>query len=388
MKNKKIVLGIILIAMNLRLPITMIPPLMEQIKLSVKLPSSMAGLLTSIPLLTFAIMSPIIVKLGKKIGNELSIFVLFSLLVIGSFLRIIPTMFFLFFGTFLIGMGIDSGNVLIPAVIKGKMPNKISLGTSLYTVSMMVMASVGSALSGFLIIRTSLANTLFVLSLTSIVGLLAWLPNVSFKKDEESDKKIKINTYRSVWKQPIGWLVTLLFGLQSLISYSLITWIPSILIDQGVNSVVASTTLTIFQFAGIPFSLITPMLVEKKWGMNSLLIITFIGFIGGTFGLFITNMSSGFYFFIGLILGFASSAAFNLTVVFFGKKTTNPYQTVEISGMAQSFGYLLAAVGPFVFGVLHSLFNTWSISLYITIVLSLVMIIVGYVIYVSPNVKE
>lgn len=388
MKNKKLLWGIIFVAMNMRLPITMMPPLINEIKKSTGLPSSLAGLLTSIPLVTFAVMSPIIVKLAKKYGNKLVILVLFSLLVLGSFLRLIPTVFAIFLGTFLIGIGIDSGNVLLPAVIKDEFPQHVAFGTSLYTVSMMFAASIGSALSGYLIGITSLKNTIFILSLISILGLVFWLPNLNKAAEKKEIKTLAHKKYRSVWNQKISWLVTISFGLQALISYSLITWIPSIILDRGASTMVASTTLTIFQFAGIPFSFFTPILAEKKWGMKFLLAVTFFGFSGGIFGMLLPNASAGYYFFLGLIAGFASSAAFNLVIVFFTKKTTNPIQTAEISGMSQSIGYLLAAVGPIVFGMIRSTFNTWSISLYLSIFLTICLTLVGIALYKSGTIKE
>lgn len=388
MKNKKVLLGIIFVAMNMRLPITMMPPLINEIKKSIGLPSSMAGMLTSIPLITFAVMSPIIVKLAKKYSSELVIFIFFALLVIGSFLRLIPTIFAMFFGTFLIGVGIDSGNVLLPAVIKIEFPQKIALGTSLYTVSMMFAASIGSALSGYLIGITTLRTTIFLLSLLSIFGLIFWLPILRNSNKQQVEYKKEVKKYRSVWNQKIGWLVTLLFGLQALISYSLITWIPSILLDQGATTIVASTTLTIFQFAGIPFSFLTPILAEKKWGMKFLLAVTFFGFTGGILGMFLVNASTVTYFFLGMIAGFASSAAFNLVIVFFTQKTTNPTQTAEVSGMAQSFGYLLAAIGPVVLGMIHASMNSWNMSLYLLIILTVILTIVGISLYKSGTIEE
>lgn len=132
-KPRWFLIGMMLIAANLRLPITIIPPLLPSIEKALHLPSSMAGLITSIPLVTFAIFSPIIVKLAQRWGNERTVFALFLLLIAGTYLRIIPTLPALLFGTFLVGIGIDSGNVLVPALIKAHMPYKIRLGTSLYT---------------------------------------------------------------------------------------------------------------------------------------------------------------------------------------------------------------------------------------------------------------
>ncbi len=213
--------SMMLIAANLRLPITMIPPLLNTIEKNLGIPKSLAGLITSIPLVTFALLSPIIVKVAKKFGNELTVFLFFILLIIGSYLRVIPTIGALMFGTFLVGVGIDSGNVLVPAMIKDHLPNQIPLGTSLYTMSMLLIGAIGTALAGVLITKISLQLTLMILSIAAIIALVFWIPNLRYnQRDTASTKRV---TYRSVWNQSLGWLITAFFGFQSLVYYSFVT---------------------------------------------------------------------------------------------------------------------------------------------------------------------
>ncbi|WP_235700610.1 MFS transporter [Companilactobacillus nodensis] len=223
------IFSMMLIAANLRLPITIMPPLLNSIEHDLNIPSSMAGLLTSIPLIAFAIFSPIIVKISKSKGNEVTIFIFFILLIFGSYLRIIPQTWALFFGTALVGVGIDSGNVLLPAIIKDRLPKQIPLGTALYTMTMLLIAAIGTALSGFLITKVSLNSTLSILSLTGVLAIVFWTPNILSNKKNKTVKKSEIPDYHSVWNQSLGWLITLYFGLQSTVYYSILTWLPRIL---------------------------------------------------------------------------------------------------------------------------------------------------------------
>lgn len=142
--------GIMLVGANLRLPITMIPPLLPTIKQTLGLPASMAGMLTTIPLLMFALASPLIAKMGNRRGNEWSLLVALVILLAGSLLRIIPSLTALIAGTLLIGFGISGGNVLLPAIIKDQFPHSIGAKTSLYTVTMGLIASLGTGLAGLL----------------------------------------------------------------------------------------------------------------------------------------------------------------------------------------------------------------------------------------------
>jgi len=373
-----------LIAANLRLPITIMPPLLNKIEQNLNIPSSMAGLLTSIPLLAFAIFSPIIVKVADKRGNELTIFLFFILLLAGSYLRVIPAVWALFLGTALVGIGIDSGNVLLPAVIKDRMPTNIPLGTGLYTLSMLLIGAIGTALSGVLITRISLSSTLSILSIMGVIAFIIWIPNIRNNQKSVADKDVEVPKYHTVWKQHLGWLITLYFGLQSVIYYSILTWLPKVLGSHGVTTIFSSNLLTILQLAGLPCSFIVPMLAPKKWGMLTLIASVAMGYIVAPLAFLVPITTGAYLVFWSIIAGIAQGVAFNTAIFFFTNKTTNPYQTAEVSGMAQSAGYLLAAIGPVAFGVLQQT----SIILIALAILATLLTITGIIINNSSLIKE
>ena len=372
-------LSMMLVAANLRLPITIIPPLLSTIEKNLGIPKSLAGLITSIPLITFAILSPVIVKVAKKFGNELTVFIFFILLIIGSYLRIIPTVWSLMIGTFLAGVGIDSGNVLVPAMIKDHLPDQIPLGTSFYTMSMLLIGAIGTALSGIFITKISLQSTLAILSVVAIIALAFWIPNLRYNQ-RDADTTTKQVNYRSVWNQSLGWLITAFFGFQSLVYYSFITWLPSVLESHGISSILASNLLTVLQLSGLPCSFIVPFLSVRKHGMQVLLTMLFIGYALAPLGYLVTTSNLVFLAIITVVTGFGSGLAFNMAVVFFTEKTTNPYQTAEVSGMAQSAGYLLAAVGPVLFGFLENITASWSLIILILVVMSVLLTLSGVLI--------
>ncbi|NLR10070.1 MULTISPECIES: MFS transporter [Lactobacillaceae] len=382
-QSRWFLIGMMLIAANLRLPITIIPPLLPSIERALNLPSSMAGLITSIPLMTFAIFSPIIVKLAQRWGNERTVFALFLLLIVGTYLRIIPTLAALLLGTFLVGVGIDSGNVLVPALIKEHMPYKIRLGTSLYTLSMLLVGAIGTAVSGILISRTSLAATQAYLGIISIIAILAWFPNVRTKRQAPltAEQRSHIPHYQSVWHQPLGWLITLFFGLQSLVYYAIITWLPSILAVHGVSTLTSSNLLTLLQLSGLPLSFMVPLLFNKRHGVSFLLGIMTLGYVVAPLTWLIDTKSIPFLTIVCLITGLGSGVAFNLAIMFFTEKTTNPYQTAAISGMAQSAGYLLAAIGPILFGYLQQFSQSWVPVIWVMALLAAVLTTTGFIVH-------
>ncbi len=387
-KSKKyFLLSMMLIAANLRLPITIIPPLLNSLEKQLGIPKSLAGLITSIPLVTFAILSPIIVKFAKKLGNELTIFIFFIVLIIGSYLRVIPAIWALMLGTFLAGIGIDSGNVLVPAIIKDRLPNEIPLGTSLYTLSMLLIGAIGTALSGILITKISSQSTLGILSILAIIALIFWIPNLRHNQKDDS-KQTEVKHYRSVWNQSLGWLITAFFGLQSLVYYSLITWLPSILENHGLTTITSSNLLTLLQLSGLPCSFIVPFLSVRKYGLRKLLWMLLIGYAVAPLGFLISTSNIVFLTIITVLTGFGSGLAFNMAVIFFTEKTTNPYQTAEVSGMAQSAGYLLAAIGPVMFGFIENKVNSWNFIIVILIIMSVLLTTSGVFIARHNSIQE
>ncbi|WP_246005627.1 MFS transporter [Companilactobacillus insicii] len=376
--------SMMLIAANLRLPITIMPPLLSSIEKDLNIPGSMAGLITSIPLIAFAIFSPIIVKVSKSKGNEMTIFLFFILLIFGSYLRIIPAVWALFLGTALVGIGIDSGNVLLPAVIKDRLPNQIPMGTALYTLSMLLIAAIGTALSGFLITKMNLNSTLSILSLMGLIALIFWTPNILNNRTDKLQQQKEVPNYHSVWNQSVGWLITLYFGLQSTVYYSILTWLPKVLSTHGVSTVFSSNLLTILQLAGLPLSFIVPILAPKKVGMGVLTTFVALGYVVAPLAFLVNTTSAAYLVLLTILVGIAQGIAFNTAIFFFTNKTTNPYQTAEVSGMAQSAGYLLAAFGPVTFGLL----NRSSNILIVLAVLAMLLTFTGIIINKSKLIKE
>ncbi len=169
------VLGVFLIGANLRLPITMMPPLLNTLSASGILPKSLAGFVTSIPLAMFAIMSPVIGKLGAKYGPGRVLTFAASALVLGAGLRLIPNAWGLLIGTAFAGLGITGGNVLLPALIKSEFPHRIAVMTTMYTTAMGLVASVGTGTSGLLAKQVGPTTTMATFGAVSVIALVVWL---------------------------------------------------------------------------------------------------------------------------------------------------------------------------------------------------------------------
>ncbi|UQS84086.1 MFS transporter [Bombilactobacillus thymidiniphilus] len=372
--------GIILIAANLRLPITMIPPILPWLHQAIGLPNSLSGLLTTIPLLMFAILSPFIARWGTRKGNTKVLFVTLLILVIGSYLRAIPSSCVLILGTVLVGMGISGGNVLLPAVIQEYFPAKATLLTSLYTFTMGFVAAFGTGVAAPLVKATNLTITILVIACISLLSFLVWAYVYHGVPKERTYAGVKQPKASSISHYSLTWLVTFCFGTQSLLYYSLLTVLPSFWTSNHFSTGTSSLLATVFQLSGMPMSLLTPILASTKKGMYA----TSVG-VGGIYAAgaillpifhanFVVNLV------LAILMGMASATAFSLCIVFFQKKTAHVQQTAQLSGVAQSAGYLFAAIGPALSVYVYHQINNWAPIFMVYAILSVFLLIAAVIV--------
>lgn len=363
-----LLIGIIFIASTLRSPLTSVGPLISSIKDSLAISNVLAGFLTTIPLLAFALISPFAPKIARRFGMELTLFVSLILLTAGIIIRSLGTTPNLLIGTFLIGLAIAFGNVLLPGLIKLNFPLHIGLITGIYSVSMNLSASIAVGVSVPLAHETQFGweGALGIWALLTFIALLVWLPQLKNKRLPSSVNMTaeKANS-PSLWRSPLAWSVTFFMGFQSLIFYTTSAWMPEVLNTQGISPDSAGWMVSLLQFSQLPMTFIVPILAGKvkdqRWIVAGVAILYLLGYggimVGGT-SLVPLWM---------IMIGVAGGAAFGLSMMFFSLRTRTPHEAADLSGMAQSFGYALAAIGPVLFGLLHDFTSSWTVPMLIII---------------------
>lgn len=377
-KKTLLIVGIILIAANLRPAITSPGPLIDYIRADMQLSSFAAGLLTTIPLLGFGVMSILIPRMGRKFGMERMLFVGFVILICGMMLRSISSVAMLFLGAALIGLGIAVGNVLLPALVKQQFPRKIGLMTSIYSTTMIMIASVASGLSVPLSHGLGLGwkNTLGLWTIPAVIAALIWLPQLRARGAKTASSIPSPSSGTKLWKSFLAWQVTMFMGFQSFAFYVSIAWLPEILHDKGMSVSLAGWMLSLMIFVGVPTAFIAPVLADRLKNQRAMALAIGVMYLLGIGGLFI----GGNLFFIILyviFIGVAFGACLSLSLAFFGLRANNASQAAELSGMAQSFGYLLAAAGPILIGFLFDLTHAWTLPLISLLIVGVIMTMAG-----------
>ncbi|WP_172255650.1 CynX/NimT family MFS transporter [Saccharibacillus deserti] len=369
--------GILLVAANLRTHITSLSPIIDTIRDALSLSNTMAGFLTTLPLLAFALLSPFIAQWARRFGTERLIFVSLVLIVIGSLFRPFGGIVPLMAGTFLIGLAVAVFNVLLPSIIKREFPLKIGVMTGLYSIMMGIFASVAAAIS-VPVASTGLGwrGALLIWTILSAAGLIAWLPQL-----RRNTRAVLSNApdmpKRSIWRSPLAWMVTVNMGMQSSIYYIMVAWLPNMMHAQHLDPVVAGYMLSLFQMLMIPINFIAPIIAAKMRDQRSLVIMTTACYIVGIFGFLYADGSLPLIIASIVFFSLSGGFSFSLIMMFFSLRTTNASEAADLSGMAQSVGYLLAGCGPLLYGALHDATGGWQTPYYVMFGIVAVYLLTG-----------
>ncbi|MFD4816639.1 CynX/NimT family MFS transporter [Peribacillus butanolivorans] len=374
------VISILFIAANLRAPITSIGPLISLIRDDTGINNAVAGMVTTIPLIAFTLVSPAAPLIAKRIGMEWTLLYSLLLLIVGLFLRSISSVTALMTGMAFMGIAIAVGNVLLPGIIKQKHPEKAGILTGAYIASMNLSSAIGFGISIPLAKEAGLGwqGSLLCWAILAITTLILWLPQVKGKRGERMNRTSKSTTSIfsfEMWKSPTAWNITLFMGLQSLPFYILSAWLPDMLMAQGMDQAKSGWMLSINQFTSLPATIITPIVAMRISNRSILGIISgilmTIGMVGVGFGqLSLIPICM-------VLIGLGNGMAISFAMITFGLRTESAQQAADLSGMAQSIGYLLAAIGPILIGLIHDLTHSWALPKLILIFITVFLIISG-----------
>jgi CP family cyanate transporter-like MFS transporter len=370
--------AIICVAVNLRAPITAVGPLMPLIKASVSFPSGVLGLLTTIPPIMFAVVSPFVCRINDRFGAGSTL--LLGLLFIGAgvALRSYAGIAGLFGGTVLLGFGVALGNVLIPGVIKARFPAQVGLVTSAFTISMGVFAAVSTAVSyplsqlkGF-----GWRNSLAIWLVLLVFALVAWWPQRKLNIASSCPADLSEQPQRSVFRIPRAWWLTLLMGAQSFLFYFFAAWLPTLLQSKGITPENAGYITFAFQLMTIPASFLIPAIAVRLKNQKGL-----ISIVSVVYGLSIALLylaKTGTVATVAVMLcGLSTGSCFSLCMLFIGLRTRSADRATSLSGMVQSLGYAFGALGPILGGWLLDWTGGWSAALFCAAALTLVIFVSG-----------
>ena len=409
--TSSLLIAIILAAANLRGGITGVGPLLPTVEHATGLSETWGGLLTTLPLLTFAATSPLAGRAARRHGAPRILALALPILAAGLVIRSLPGIPFLFGGTIVIAAAIAAGNVLLPPIVRGTVPKaRVGQVTSLYVTAMGLVAAISSGVSVPLadVLPGGWRSALGCWALLAILAIPAWLPHVGRDRGrhqaEDRDRErrqaedrpgaaairpatatvatgtttatatVAPQQTRSLWRSPLAWQVSLFMGLQSLGFYATISWFPSIVRDHGTSAATAGWELFLFQTLGLLASMTLPLLTRRELDQR-LLAASASALTAAGFALLAVTPDLAVV--TCVLTGFGGGATLVLALTFQGQRAAQGPQAAALAAMAQSVGYLVAAIGPLLLGALHGVTGGWVVPLILLAALAAVQAGIG-----------
>jgi CP family cyanate transporter-like MFS transporter len=333
-----------------------------------------AGVLTTLPGLCFAGAGLAAAKLSRRFGLGRSISMALAVLIAGLLVRVLDGPYVVIGGTLVATAGIAVINVLIPVVIKQAFPTQLGLMTGIYTAALQGGGALGSAVTPPLEnVFGGWRPALSSWAVLAIVALLAWLIAVRHVGGGTQDVAGS-GEHRSLLRNRLAWTVTLFFGTQSMLAYIMMGWLPEVFIDNGVDKTSAGLLVGLLSVIAVPISLIlAPMAARSAHQSGWIAALGACG-VAGVVGLLVAPDYSPLLW--SVLVGIGMSV-FSLALTVIALRSRTPHDTVQLSAMAQGYGYLLAGVGPFLFGTLHAVTGGWTVPFIMVLAVYAVQIVLG-----------
>ncbi|MEU6150458.1 MFS transporter [Actinosynnema sp. NPDC047251] len=369
-------IGVALAAANLRPAVTSLASVLGDVRTSLGVSTAWTSVLTAVPTLCFGFAAFLAPWLGRRLGMARAVALSLTVLTAGLVLRVIDGPAVVLGGTFIACAGVAVCNVLIPVVVKDSFPGKVGLITGVYTAALAAGAALGAAFtpameSAFGSWRLAVGAWAFL----SAAALVVWLAGARHGEVVRS-APVRTGKRRSLVRSPLAWVITVFFGLQSLLAYTVMGWLPQILGDAGVDRTTAGLLLAITMVLGVPVSLIVPPLAARRSSQSGLVLGLGTLSVAGVLGL---ALAPGLAPALWVVLIGVGMGMFPLALVMISLRTSSTSDTARLSAMAQSIGYLISASGPFAFGVLRGATGDWTLSMLVLVGLLLLLTGLGWV---------
>lgn len=357
-----ILLTMAVLALVLRMPITGVGSLITTIRADLGVSNTVMGILTSVPMMVFAVISPLTTLVARRFGMGRSILSALILILIGELVRSYTNAAGLFIGTAIMGCGIGIINVLGLTLIKLRAtPERVGMVTSIYSTTMATTAAISIAASVPIALALGWRNSLAAWVPLAVLAIVVW--GIQFRRPENQlpSNSQQRPSLKKLLGSPLAWQITLFMGAQTMIFYCITGWFPTILQSRGFTVEQAALAATILQITTLPFTFIVPILIRRI--RLPILLGASNFFVSAGLLLFILNPSPLSNYAAVMIMAVGMGGIFSVSNLCYSLRTRNAADTAALTGMANCFGYVVAAFGPPVMGRLFDFTQSWLPSL-------------------------
>jgi CP family cyanate transporter-like MFS transporter len=376
-----VVVGIIVLAFNLRPAAVSVGPVLDEVREGLGLNAGETGLLTALPVLSFAIFGALAPRFARAVGMHRVTLLALAALTAGLWLRSradTPIVFLLLSFVSLAGMAV--ANVVLPSLVKLHFPDRVGLLTSLYSTFLALGLTSASVLTvpiaqhgsdgGPIDWRLGIGTW----AATAAIAALPWCALLRHDhKDTGQPRHLRL---AEVARTRLGWVMAGFFGLQSLQAYVIFGWFAKVYRDAGFGASTAGLLLGVATGISIPLSFVIPSLTAKVRDQRVLLSAVMVFYPIGYLGLLIAPVEGAWVWAVAVGIG---TCTFPFILTLIGLRARTPEGTAVLSGFTQSVGYLVSVVGPFGVGILHDATDGWTVPLWVLLGLCVPQYVLGLV---------
>jgi CP family cyanate transporter-like MFS transporter len=369
-----VVLGIVVLALNLRPAAVSVGPVLPELRAAFDMSATVAGILTTLPVLAFASFGAAAPALARRAGVHRVTLAALAAVVVGLGLRVLVDSTPAFLALSLLALaGMATANVLLPSLVKLHFPHRVGLLSSLYTTSLAIGLTMGSVLT--VPVSEQLGSWRWGLGIWAATALVAAIPWLGLlRHDRAPEEQPHTVTLAQIARTRLGWVMAVLFGLQSLQAYSIFGWLPQVYRDAGFSPSTAGLLLGAVTAMSIPLSFLLPSVAARLRHQGVILTVLTACYPLGYLGLVLAPVGGAWLW--AVLVGVAASV-FPVVLTLIGLRARTPGGTAALSGFTQSVGYLIAAVGPFGVGMLYDVSGSWTPPLLVLAALAVPQIALG-----------
>lgn len=368
-----LLLGLVLVALNLRPALSSMAPVLNQVTAGLGLSASAAGLLTTLPVLCLGLFAPLAPALARRLGSERVILGILFTLALAILVRSAMGVAGVFIGSLMAGASIGIIGVLLPGIVKRDFPQHAGTLTGVYTMALCLGAAMaaGATVPLTQYFGDSWALGLGFWMIPALLAMLVWLPQA---RQGHGPHKVSYRV-RGLWRDRLAWQVTLYMGLQSSLAYIVFGWLPSILIGRGLSPTEAGLVLSGSVIVQLVSSLSAPWLATRGKDQRLAIVIVMLVTLAGLFGCLYAPISGLWGW--AVLLGLGQGGTFALALTLIVLRSRDAHVAANLSSMAQGVGYTVASMGPFAVGLVHDLTGGWAAVGWIFAVLGVGAIVFG-----------
>ncbi|MGK4582257.1 CynX/NimT family MFS transporter [Kitasatospora sp. HPMI-4] len=384
-----LLLGIVLVALNMRACLAAVSPMVGEIQRAFGLSSTASGLITTVPVLFQGVGAPLTPRLTRRFGAERVVLGAVLVLGAGVLLRVLPSVAALYAGCVVIGVAIAVLNVSMPGLVKREFPDKAATMTGVYSTTMLIGATLaaGSSVPLEKALGGGWEGSLGAWSVLALIAAVAWLPQVLRSRQERAvgaapagarsaAAGVASKPIEGIWRSPLAWQISLFMGISSLMVYTLVAWMPTILADHGMDRGEAGLVFAFSNLVQVGGAFLVPLAAGRMTSQRALAVSMAVLNGLGVAGLLVAPVSGAWV--SAAVLGVAQGGSLGLGLAFIVLRTGTAAGAAQLGGMSQAIGYLVAAAGPVGAGALHQATGSWDLPLILLLVFALVVAVAGW----------